>query len=417
MPSAMRFAFASREITPATPTTLSGFASRAGVATGTLDPLTARLLLLELGQRRVALVAFDLIGVPEDFCARLAPLLPDDIDVVPCATHTHAGPPVLARSLLGTADPAYGERLVATTLALIEDATARLEPGSLAHGKAAVPGIAHNRRLDDGPVDHNADAVAFFDGSGGLAGVWVNFACHPVVLGPDNLSYSADFPGAARRRLEGELGVPVLYTTGCCGQINTGHKTLDSIRLSGMAKRTPAEAARIGTLLAEGLLPAIKAICGGPGPVTLAYGETSRSAAFAPVSDAERERLAAEAARVLVDASATFGEKAMAGIDRDWLAREHPGTVLTVGALRLGGFTAFFLPGEIFVDQALALQQAVPGALVAGYAYTNPGYIPPRSALPDGGYEVDVAWRPYGTPGPFAAGTAEALTEAALALL
>ncbi|MBS7697664.1 MULTISPECIES: hypothetical protein [unclassified Chelatococcus] len=412
----MRFAFAMRGITPATPTELSGFASRAGLATGTLDPLTARLLLVEVGERRVAILALDLIGVPEDFRIRLAPQLPGDIDLVPCATHTHAGPPVLARSMLGHADAAYVDSLVATTLDLLQEASAALRPGRISPIKVPVPGIAHNRRLDDGPVDHNADAVAFCMENGTLGALWVNFACHPVVLGPDNLRYSADFPGAARSRLEELLSAPVLYTTGCCGQINTGHKTMDSIRQSGMSRRTPAEAERIGTLLADTVAPALRGLKGQP-VETLAYGETTRAAAFASVETSQRVRVAHEASQVLSNPAASFGEKAMAQIDRDWLARAHAGTELTVGALRLGDFTAFFLPGEIFVDQALALQAAVPGALVVGYAYTNPGYIPPLTAIPDGGYEVDIAWRPYGTPGPFAPGTAEALAEAALALL
>ena len=412
----MRFAFAKQEITPAAPTALSGFASRAGLATGTLDPLTARLLLVEVAERRVAILAFDLIGVPEDFRARLASRVPGDIDLVPCATHTHAAPPVLARSMLGDADPAYVERLVETTVDLLREATAALQPGRLAAVKVPVPGIAHNRRLDDGPVDHNADAVGIFTEDGRLGALWVNFACHPVVLGPDNLRYSADFPGAVRARLEDLLSVPVLYTTGCCGQINTGHKTMDSIRQSGMSKRTPAEAERIGTLLADRIAPSVRGL-NGRAVETLSYGETSQAAAFTPVETSLRLRIAHDASQVLANPAASFGEKAMAEIDRDWLGCEHAGTTLTVGALRLGDFTAFFLPGEIFVDQALALQAAVPGALVVGYAYTNPGYIPPLTAIPDGGYEVDIAWRPYGTPGPFAPGTAESLAEAALALV
>ncbi|CAH1653598.1 putative Ceramidase [Hyphomicrobiales bacterium] len=412
----MRFAFVRREITPATPTELSGFASRAGLATGTLDPLTARLLLVEVAGRRVAILAFDLIGVPEDFRARVAPHLPAGIDLVPCATHTHAGPPVLARSMLGHADPAYADRLVETTVDLLREASAALQPGRIGAIKVPVPGIAHNRRLDDGPVDHNVDAVAFCAEDGALGALWVNFACHPVVLGPDNLRYSADFPGATRSRLEDLLSVPVLYTTGCCGQINTGHKTMDSIRQSGMSKRTPEEAERIGTLLADTVAPSLRGLKGQPA-ATLAYGETSQTAAFTAIETSMRVRIAHDASQVLANPAASFGEKAMAQIDRDWLTHEHAGTTLTVGALRLGDFTAFFLPGEVFVDQALALQAAVPGALVVGYAYTNPGYIPPLTAIPDGGYEVDIAWRPYGTPGPFSPGTAEALAEAALALV
>jgi hypothetical protein len=54
---------------------------------------------------------------------------------------------------------------------------------------------------------------------------------------------------------------------------------------------------------------------------------------------------------------------------------------------------------------------------IIGFAEDNPGYIPPASEYAFGGYEVDEAHRFYGQPATFASGCAEALAEAAIALL
>lgn len=105
----------------------------------------------------------------------------------------------------------------------------------------------------------------------------------------------------------------------------------------------------------------------------------------------------------------------MAEIDLAWFAAPAAQMPeLPVSALRFGPVEALFLPGEIFVETALAIKARRPGAMVIGYAGLNPGYIPPATA--SGGYEAEIAWRPYGAPGPFTPGMAEALAEAALAL-
>lgn len=411
--------FAKADITPKQATGFSGFASRTELATGTLDPLNVRVIALDDGRRRVALAAFDLIGVPDGLIRSVAALLDaPDLTLLPLATHTHAGPPVLVPSLLGKVPEGYLAALARMTAEAVRAAFTGIGPARVSHRKVSVPGIAHNRRDPHGPVDHHADVAGFHGPDGGLIALWLNFACHPVVLGPDNLRYSADFPGVARRLLEERFGVPVLYTTGCCGQINLGHSALDSIRKVGLDKRTPAEAERIGKLLGTAVAEDLERESPvGDDVAALAYAETKMPALYERVDAAARERFASDARRVLADPAATPGERAMAEIDIAWLARRHEPAELTVGAFGLGPLDCAFLPGEIFIETALALQAAVPGALVAGYAYSNPGYIPHESAAGGGGYEVDVAWRPYGAPGPFVPDMAARLEAEALQLL
>ncbi|MBL8589792.1 MAG: hypothetical protein JNK46_14770 [Methylobacteriaceae bacterium] len=415
--SPLRAGFAQADITPERATPLSGFASRDGLAEGTLDPLTARALWLDDGAKQTAMLALDLIGPPDGLAGALRARFPELGDrLVVAATHTHAGPPVLARAMLGAPPPGYLEHVAQRAAAALEAARAAARPVALRRGAARTQGVAHNRRDPHGPVDPHVDVVTFA-ATGAAPIVWLNFACHPVVLGPETLRYSADFPGVARRRVEAMLGARVIYTTGCAGEINLGHSALDSIRKIGMERRTPAEAERIGGIVAEAALAAMAGLA----PVDdaergLGGGSVALPARIVAPDAAMRDAIERAALATLGDAAATRGDRAMAAIDRAWLATPRPAIAdLRVTALTIGALQAAFLPGEIFVETALALKRRAPGVIVVGYADSNPGYIPPAGAR--GGYEVDVAWRPYGAPGPFAPGMAEALAEAAAALL
>src|SRR5690606_6954459 len=47
-----------------------------------------------------------------------------------------------------------------------------------------------------------------------------HYACHPVVLGPDNYEYSADYVGPACALVEEQLDTKCLFLQGACGNIN-----------------------------------------------------------------------------------------------------------------------------------------------------------------------------------------------------
>lgn len=405
--------FAQADITPLKPTQLSGFASRTGLATETLLPLTARVLALAEGDTRLALVALDLIGVPDRLEAAVQSLLgPNAPQLTITAIHTHAGPPVLDRAMLGAPPAGYIDGLAQHIAGAVGAAFAALQPAVLGHRTATTVGIAHNRRDPAGPVDPSIDIVTVDTPAGEPIAIWLTFACHPVVLGPDNLAYAPDFPGYARAAIEAETGVPVLYATGCAGEINLGHSALDSIRKIGMERRTPREAMRIGGLVAEAVLGALKTP-GLTGPnAALRTARSHVPARFDRPTEKQRAAIANAAADVLANLDALAGERIMAEIDQAWLRGDRTAWGdLPVSAIVAGPVRAAFLPGEIFVETALALKRRHPGTIVIGYAHANPGYIPPQNAR--GGYEVDVAWRPYGAPGPFAPGMAENLADAA----
>src|SRR5215217_1069980 len=101
---------------------MRGYANRAGGVLGVHDPLYARALVLEHGDRRVALCGLDLCGVQEDVVAaartRIADVDPDHVLVA--ASHTHSGP----------ADDAgcWPDGLDGRIAAAVAEASARLRP-------------------------------------------------------------------------------------------------------------------------------------------------------------------------------------------------------------------------------------------------------------------------------------------------
>ena len=269
--------------------------------------MTARVLLLSDGETSVAVVAYDLLGVPDGLAAGSRPASgrrgPRRAlrDAHPC------GPSDLRPAIPCGGGRAVAETLAEKTVALIEDARGRLRAapfGTRALRCRASPTIAAYRRARPTLSSMSSSSGAR---TAALAGLWLSFACHPVVLGPQNLRYSADFPGVARRLLEERFDAPVLYTTGCCGQINTGHSALDSIVLKGMSRRTPEEAARIGRVVADAVTASFAE--GEPSPridaAPIAYAHARFAAEFEPVSD-ERRRAIAEAARLALDDPRVF---------------------------------------------------------------------------------------------------------------
>lgn len=94
----------------------------------------------------------------------------------------------------------------------------------------------------------------------------LDYACHPTVLGADNLRWSADWPGATRRA----LGVPVGFLQGAAGDV--------SPRFTRLGRDT-AEVDRLGTLLAT----AVRSALTSPGRPITAVPAVRRTTVSLPV--------------------------------------------------------------------------------------------------------------------------------------
>ena len=71
-----------------------------------------------------------------------------------------------------------------------------LSEACLKYSLGSVSGIGVNRRNPaSGLVDNDVNVLVIEDKNKVKRGVIFNYACHPVVLGPDNLLITADYPG------------------------------------------------------------------------------------------------------------------------------------------------------------------------------------------------------------------------------
>jgi hypothetical protein len=343
---------------------------------GVRRPLYARAIVIEGGERRIALVSLDVLGISDRafggmarFKRRALATLDDRLqpsDLILTATHTHSGPETLALSDLYRT-PAFQVWLgvLAEQIGMaLHHALDALRPCRMDVGTGLAPGLSIYRRIHttqgillshpplppeivlsrEGPVDDSVNVAAFRDASGQMVALLVNATCHPVheMCIPQ---ISPDYPGETCHELEQRYpGATALFLNGAAGNINPP-------TVSG----GPADADRHGRRLASIAEEMLRHLH--------------------PVTGAEltlRRRKVVLPARTLRGAPAT-----------------RPRTA-PIAALRLGDALFLFLPGEPFVETGLALRAESPFGFTAvvGYAEDGTGYIPTDRAFDEGGYEI-----------------------------
>lgn len=392
---------------------MAGFAARTSPATGTHDPLTVRAVCVD----DTALVTVDVVGLHEDTCAEVRRCCPLPADrVVVHATHTHGGPASMPGRLGHDPDPGWLTDVVDTCIAALARALERQQPATLRAGYGADPSVARNRRRPDGPVDGLVPVAWFTSESGDVLAAVASYACHPVVLGADNTSWTADYPGVVRAELEAcHPGAVALFVTGCAGDANHGHSAQASVSTAASPTRTFAEASRVGRLVAATVASAPCRHL--PGEVRAASGDVRLDLDVFTSAQLQgaAQRWEAELARceptraVLLEHWLSWAR----GVDTysDWTG---PVTVLRWGELRVVA-----LPGEPFAAAALSVRAALADTgviFVVGYSGGCPGYLPAREEYTYGGYEVQEAHRFYGLPGRFAADSLDRVVDHAVAL-
>jgi hypothetical protein len=182
------------------------------VATGTLDPLFARVLVLQAGEKRLALVTLDLGRVFNDaWLDRLRSVARTESHIdamVVTASHTHSGPNILDVYPDGH-PPSWEDTVLEKIASEIHQVSLRVEPVRIGTGFGDSD-IAYNRRrvnpdgsvtmvwqnpqrIPNGPTDTTVGVIRIDRGDGTPMAILVNYACHPTTIGSDNLLYSADF--------------------------------------------------------------------------------------------------------------------------------------------------------------------------------------------------------------------------------
>jgi hypothetical protein len=233
--------FAHTDITPAVgsggegdrPVWLAGY-GQGRRATGVHDPLYARAVVLRNGKQSIAMVSVDLVGLQYPEVQAIRKRLPEIDYVVISSTHNHEGPDVIGiwgRSFVHRGvDPEYIQLVEDRTVEAIRAADNATVPVTARFGTAKDETLLGDSRK---PIvfDGVLRAIKFTrvkDGAGGradgsagdsgsVAGVLVQWNCHPESLGSKNTLVTADFCFATVAALEKKYNCPVAYFTGAVG--------------------------------------------------------------------------------------------------------------------------------------------------------------------------------------------------------
>ena len=225
---------AKRDITPQEPVPMWGYGERhAELSNGTLDPLQAAAVVLQVGSRKLAIVGLDLGRSPsEKSLQRIRDRIKSEAGIEHsfiAGSHTHHGPVLELSDEKGKGkgrfDAAirYYQQMEDGIVAAIVEADKSLVPAKLASGANEIDGFNRNRhtKLQPPPVDRTLAILRFDDAATDKPiAVLVNFTGHPTSISAKTLEFSADYVGAMKRTVETEIGGTAIFMQGASGDIS-----------------------------------------------------------------------------------------------------------------------------------------------------------------------------------------------------
>ena len=200
------------------------------------DKVYARSLVLDLNGERLALVAVDLGTYSNEHLVSVCKEKFGISQMVLSSSHTHSAP---GRNYAAF----FEERLIQ----VVGDAVKNMFPAKISAGHKSFPQLGFNRlvvredghareswfsddhytsenpeRIPFGPVDPEVGVIKIEDMQGQPRAIVMNYACHADVV-CQNYEISADFPGAATRKVEEAFGnnLNCLFVQGAGGNIES----------------------------------------------------------------------------------------------------------------------------------------------------------------------------------------------------
>lgn len=396
------------DITPPIGVAMEGYAARDSVSNSVHDPLRAQLLLLESGVDRVALIAMDLLGIRLSITQRIRAGIEDAIDISPDAvmlacTHTHSGPAGFLPDVPGlhsTSDLELQSMLVHKLIHAAAEAECRLQPARLGVASGRVQGLGANRNDPrDGLFDDEVIVVRVDDHDSNPLALVMNYGCHPTVMGHENLSLSADFPGATRDALASIYPETVfIFTNGASGDVSTRFtRNEQSFR----------EVERLGRILSGEVHKVMQTIKTDGGlnlahrledirfPLRTLPNEEQATAKIKEL-EGKLEMMKStqvshgEMRRIFTQWQGAVGQAEMAKALSGKLEIPTQLQLLTIGCLAFVG-----IPGEPFTRTVLEIKERSPfnNTAVVSYCNDEVGYFPDSKAFETETYEALIS--PY----------------------
>jgi hypothetical protein len=247
-----RAGIAVRDVTPEKLLPVSGGMGPSEPVTKKIGKLTVRALVLENDGARVAICSTDFLGFP----SVLGNKVRSQVKGIPAeniligATHNHSGPDCYGfpdASGKTACDIEYLNSICVKLAEAINEAADNLQPArvKIATGQARGK-IAYNyyaERL----YDPRCHVIQFLNAEGKPIATFVNYACHPEIIGPDQKIMSPDFVGPLYDRIEERKAGTGIFMNSALG----GMVTADCRGPNGKDVQRWEECIRIGNLLAD----------------------------------------------------------------------------------------------------------------------------------------------------------------------
>ncbi len=441
--SSLRAGMAAVDITPPLGYPMSGYYYERG-ATGVLDPLQAKAIVLDDGQTRLAVVVCDLIGISTDLCslvrerASLSSKIPAQ-NIMVTATHCHTAPDYYEdfRKFIAERDATnYPAQLVTGIVSAIESAADSCSAATLSVGSGTEESVSFNRRFVTtdgsirtwanyrdprvvraaGPIDSALDILLVKDLEANAAnddvaptfrGALTAFALHLDTTGGSK--FSADFPFHMDRALRSKLGEDFLsiFAAGTCGDINhvnprskernrphvIGARLADAFVDALPSMKDVVPALRMKRRVIQVPLKSFTKDELTQANELIAKDKAGQEVPFLDEVNAYNIRLLS----VLREGTKTHQNATANDGGQGWgtsasLVGIGDSMPVEVQVMQLGTDTAIVgLPGEVFVELGLAIKRASPYRHTLVFELSNSdesGYIPTKLAYQGGGYEV-----------------------------
>ena len=427
MQTLLRAGAAKVDISPREGIQIAGDIGRRRPCTGVSEPIYARALVLEQGEKRFCILSIDVLAIDNPWADELRRRAQDEYGLAPetvmihitqnhaspsignhfCRDECHIFPP--EHPWLRGGDERYNEPAVAGAVKAIGDAIDRLTPVSVEAGRAVDGRVAFDRRFVmrdgtaechpgncnpdvlhvEGPTDPEVGVVTFTADDDAVVSALLHHTCHPC-HGFGRNEVIAGWPGAWAREMEAHWGEPCvpLVINGCCGNIHhNNHVSPDA----------GPDHNRMGQMLAESTKRALESMA------RIAPAPFAWRCQVLPVPRREiPDDLLAEAKQLIADhPQPLWKDEKHIRVEWDWvyavgiidIADErttHPDYPYEIQALRIGELALLGLMGEPFVEAQLAIKLASPFAFtqVAHMCNGYVGYVPTERAFEGGGYET-----------------------------
>ena len=205
-------------VTPQEPCFMGGYGMRRQKSEGVLDELKCTALLLEIDEEPIVMCDVEILMITPEIVAAVKERVREEFGIHPdlvtiATTHTHAGPEIRSERLPMFDEESddgfwrrYQDYLKDEIFSTISDCfeSERLEVQAW-YRTVKIEGLYGNRNGIGKPEDKDATLIVFKNEKAVEAAI-VNIACHPTVLGAQNLQISSDLLGYISRGLRNGWG-------------------------------------------------------------------------------------------------------------------------------------------------------------------------------------------------------------------